>query len=124
MSDLGNREIFSKNLKRLLEQNSITQKELCIALNFKESTFSDWIQAKSYPRIDKIEMMANFFKVQKSDLIEKYDPDRNSLSLEEYVKLNKKLPNIMRVLFRDGGKMTPEREKLVARIIETAIEEK
>jgi len=124
MSDLGNREIFSKNLKRLLEQNSITQKELCIALNFKESTFSDWIQAKSYPRIDKIEMMANFFKVQKSDLIEKYDPGRNGLSLEEYVKLNKKLPNIMRVLFRDGGKMTPEREKLVARIIETAIEEK
>lgn len=124
MSDLGNREIFAKNLKRLLEEKSITQKELCLALNFKESTFSDWMKAKSYPRIDKIEMMANYFNVQKSDLIEKYDPNKTNVPLEEYVKLNKKLPNVMQVLFRDGGKMTPEREKLVARIIETAIEEK
>lgn len=33
-------------------------------------TFSDWINAKTYPRIDKIELMANYFGIEKSDLVE------------------------------------------------------
>ena len=34
------------------------------------STFNDWVKGKKYPRIDKIEMLANFFGILKSDLIE------------------------------------------------------
>lgn len=34
-------------------------------------TFSDWVNAKTYPRIDKIEMMANYFGISKSDLVER-----------------------------------------------------
>lgn len=124
MVDNDSRKIFAENLTRLMRQNQKTQSDLVTDLNIKQTTLSDWINGKNFPRIGKIELLANYFNVQKSDLIEKYDPDRNNVSLEEYVKLNKKLPNVMQVLFRDGGKMTPEREKLVARIIETAIEEK
>ena len=40
-------------------------------MNFKEMTFSDWVNAKTYPRIDKIEKMAQYFGIEKSDLIEK-----------------------------------------------------
>ena len=34
------------------------------------STFSDWVHARTYPRIDKIELMANYFGIEKSDLVE------------------------------------------------------
>lgn len=124
MTDNDSRKIFAENLNRLMQKNQKSQGDIVADLKIKQTTLSDWINGKNFPRIDKIELLANYFGVQKSDLIEKYDPDRTNLPLEEYVKLNKKLPNVMQVLFRDGGKMTPEREKLVARIIETAIEEK
>lgn len=70
MSDLGNKKIMASNIKRLLSISGVSQKELCKTLGFKESTFSDWVNAKTYPRIDKIEMMARYFNVSKADLVE------------------------------------------------------
>ena len=72
MSDLGNRTVFAKNLKYYVNLHGKTQTDICRDLNFKVSTFSDWVNANSYPRIDKIEMMANYFGIQKSDLIEEH----------------------------------------------------
>lgn len=71
MSDLGNKDVMAANLRRLLNYHDKLQKQVCLDLNIKETTFSDWINAKNYPRIDKIEMLANYFGVKKSDLIER-----------------------------------------------------
>ena len=70
MSGLGNKRIMADNIRYYLQLNDISQKDICDALGFKVNTFSDWVNAKTYPRIDKIEMMANYFGIQKSDLIE------------------------------------------------------
>ena len=70
MSDLGNKIIFSKNLKYYLDKSGKDRKEICNALGFKYSTFCEWVSAKKYPRIDKIELLANYFGILKSDLIE------------------------------------------------------
>ena len=70
MSDLGNREIFSNNLKYYMKKNNITQNDLILRFGLSSSTISDWCNGKKYPRIDKIEMLANYFKIEKSDLIE------------------------------------------------------
>ena len=70
MSDLGNKEIFSKNLKYYMELNGKSRLDICSDLDFAYTTFSDWYKGKIYPRIDKIEMIANYFNIKKSDLIE------------------------------------------------------
>lgn len=70
MSDLGNKKIFSQNLQKYMIQNNIDRNEICKALDFKYSTFADWYNGKKYPRIDKIEKIANYFGILKSDLIE------------------------------------------------------
>ena len=70
MSDLGNEEIFSKNLKYYMELNHKTRYDVCKDLDFAYTTFADWYNAKIYPRIDKIELLANYFGIKKSDLIE------------------------------------------------------
>lgn len=70
MSDLGNKEIFSKNLKYYMTINEKTRNDICKDLNFKYTTFTDWYNGNIYPRIDKIEMLANYFRIEKSDLIE------------------------------------------------------
>jgi len=73
MSDLGNKKIFSKNLKYYMELNNKDRNDICKILGFKYSTFSDWYNGNKYPRIDKIEMLANYFNIKKSDLIENHD---------------------------------------------------
>lgn len=70
MSDLGNKEVFSKNLKWYLEQTGKTQKEIADYLHVNPSSVNDWVKAKKYPRIDKIEMLSIYFGIMKSDLIE------------------------------------------------------
>ena len=70
MSNLGNKKVFSENLERLMKENGKSRNDVCQALGFKYSTFSEWATGKKYPRIDKIEMLANYFGVLKSDLIE------------------------------------------------------
>jgi len=73
MSDIGNKEIFAENLKRLMQERDVDRNYLCERLGFKYSTFTDWVNANKYPRIDKIEMLATYFGVPKSTLIERRD---------------------------------------------------
>lgn len=70
MSNIGNREIFSKNLSYYIEISKRDQKEIAKKIGVAPSTFNEWTKGKKYPRIDKIEMLANYFGILKSDLIE------------------------------------------------------
>lgn len=65
-----NKETFSKNLQKYMKAKGVDRNKLCDDLGFKYMTVSDWINKKTYPRIDKIEMLANYFGIEKSDLIE------------------------------------------------------
>lgn len=86
MSDLGNKEIFAKNLKYYMTINNKNRNDICDVLGFKYSTFSDWYNGNKYPRIDKIEMLANYFNIEKSDLIENKEKRKNIIPLEELYK--------------------------------------
>lgn len=70
MSDLGNKEIFAQNLNYYMNINKKTRADVCRDLDIPYSTFTDWCNANIYPRIDKIEILANYFDIKKSDLVE------------------------------------------------------
>ena len=65
-----NKKIMARNIKRLMDKKGVTNQQICEDLGFKYTTFLDWIKAVTYPRIGKIEAMADYFGVLKSDLIE------------------------------------------------------
>ena len=67
---MAHREIFSSNLKRYMDLNGKSRKEICEALGYSYFTFSDWVNGKKMPRMDKVEQLANYFGILKSDLIE------------------------------------------------------
>ena len=67
---IENKEVMARNIKRLMEGKQVKAMDVCRALDIKQPTFSDWINAKTYPRIDKIEKMARYFGVSQSDLVE------------------------------------------------------
>lgn len=70
MNTDSNKEIMAANIKRYMEIKGVTNQQLCDALDFKYTTFMDWIKGVTYPRIGKVEAMANYFGCEKSDLIE------------------------------------------------------
>ena len=70
MKDLGNKSVMAANLGRLMEERNISAKEMSRILNFPYTTVLSWLKGDNYPRIDKIDAMADYFGVLKSDLIE------------------------------------------------------
>ncbi len=70
MSDLGNKEIFAKNLRYYMSKNKKDRNDICRDLKIPYSTLTDWYNGNIYPRIDKIELLANYFNIRKSDLVE------------------------------------------------------
>lgn len=70
MSDLGNKEIFAKNLKFYMELNKKNKNDLARDLDLPYTTITSWYNGEFYPRIDKIQLLANYFDIKKSDLVE------------------------------------------------------
>ena len=79
MSGLGNKEIMANNIQYYMDMYQKTRQDMCDALGVKYTTFSDWVNAKAYPRIDKIELMANYFGISKADLVE----ERNTFTTRD-----------------------------------------
>ena len=65
-----NKEIFANNLSFYMNQKGIDRNTLCADLDLKYTTVRDWLKGITYPRIGKIELLANYFNINKSDLIE------------------------------------------------------
>lgn len=89
MTNLGNKAVIAKNLTYYVNRSGKTQKELSEIVGVATSTFNDWMKGKKYPRIDKIEMLANYFGILKSDLIEDKteSPSPETLELSEGEKM-------------------------------------
>ena len=64
------RKILSENLEQLMKENNITQVELSEAIGVSQSTISNWLKEIKYPRISKIQELANYFNVPKSRITE------------------------------------------------------
>lgn len=121
MNDNRNKEIMARNIKRYMDMKGVTNQQLCDALDFKYTTFMDWIKGVTYPRIGKVEAMANYFGCEKSDLIEEK-------LTEEIKKDNDTLANII-VRMRTDKKffdvvdsiynMDPSKMDAVSQMLET-----
>lgn len=108
MTSIGNKEILAKNLTYYVNRSGRSQKELSEIVGVATSTFNDWMKGKKYPRIDKIEILANYFGILKSDLIEDKPGDQKGssaiiLTEEEQVFLEafRKLPDVQKQGLRD-----------------------
>ncbi len=76
---LWSKEVFAKNLKWYMESKGINQKELAKILGVSAPTVNEWLKSKKYPRIDKIEILANYFGILKSDLIEEKSTEHREM---------------------------------------------
>ena len=120
MSNLGNKLTMSNNLKRYLKINNITRNQLSESLGISYSTISDWINGKAYPRIDKIEMMANYFGIEKSDLVEDKSKQKEKIDIANMVNDLMDNLNSNQALMYSGEPMDEVTKELVRASIEQA----
>lgn len=67
---MDNKNVFASNLQRYMEQNGKTRRDISDALGISYFTVTAWVNGSKYPRMDKVELLANYFGILKSDLIE------------------------------------------------------
>lgn len=105
MSKIGNREVFAKNLSYYLERSGRDQKEIAEVVGVAPSTFNEWVKGKKYPRIDKIEILANYFGILKSDLIEETEDKKDISHTITVTKGEQMLLDLFRLVPEDKQQM-------------------
>lgn len=89
MTELNQRKIFAKNLNKYLDIHQKTQREVADAIGVIPSTFNTWCQGIAIPRMGKVQALADYFNINKSDLIdEKEQQDDTPKIMQFYDKLN------------------------------------
>ena len=70
MQDGKYRAIFSKNLKYYMDLNKKTQNDIIRDLGINKSAISTWCNGTRLPRMDKVDLLARYCGIKRSDLIE------------------------------------------------------
>lgn len=84
MTDIEQKRIFSKNLNNYLSIRNKTQKEVADSIHVSPQTFNTWCQGIALPRMGKVQLLADYFGIEKSDLIE----EKNAEQEQEQISNN------------------------------------
>lgn len=121
------KKIFSRNLNYYMELNGKSQSDLINDLGFNKSAVSTWCNGSRLPRMDKVETLAQYFKINRSDLIEEKSPD--ALTARDNRDIAKDLDRIMEKLQSgesgpasyNGEELDPEAVELFRDELEIAL---
>jgi len=70
MPDTEQQRIFTKNLNRYIDETNKTQAEIAASIGVSAQTFNTWVKGIAIPRMGKIQKLADYFHINKSDLID------------------------------------------------------
>lgn len=84
MSDELQKKIFSKNLNKYISRSGKKQNEIAADIKVIPQTLNSWCTGQAMPRIGKIQLLADYFGINKSDLLEeKEDIDEEGYYLDD-----------------------------------------
>ena len=119
VNNLGNCEIFAKNLRNYLREYNKTQREVAAAIKISKATICDWCNKRAYPRMDMLELLANYFGIEKSDLIEEHDVSSQYFLKKEIREISHQMlddPDSV-ATFRAIQKLSPSDKNMVLALI-------
>ncbi len=65
---------IAKNLKRLAYDNNKTQADMARELGINKQTISSWMNGQRIPRMNKIDLLCEYFNCRRVDILEPYIP--------------------------------------------------
>ena len=114
------RNNLASNLKRLMYENNLSQKEVASATGVSGPTVSAWCNGLKMPRPEMIDRLCVIFDTDRAGLLEKYNyrkkeepetPENTSFSLEDIM------------LAHQIANLDPYRKQLIMHIIDTEPEQ-
>lgn len=78
MTDEERKRIFSKNLVNILNERSKTQIEVAKAIGVSQQTFNTWCRGIALPRMGKVQLLADYFNIKMTELLEDSPGDSES----------------------------------------------
>ena len=118
-SNLGNKKVFADNLRHYIAKTGILQKDVAKVAGVSQGTITDWLSCRSYPRMDKIQILAEYFDIQMSDLVEERSLDNQYYLQKEAKMIAKDMetnPDIL-VMFQKFKKLSDANKALVMAMI-------
>lgn len=119
-SDLCNMQVFAENLKNYLAERKLTQKEVATEIKVSTGVFCDWVNARAYPRMDKLQKLADYFGVEKSDLVEKHSLDNKYYVSGQATQIAKELVNDPQLIliYQSFKKLSPDKQAVILSLLE------
>lgn len=74
--------IFSENLNSYIAKSEKTQLEIAKSIGVSPQTFNTWCKGIAIPRMGKVQALADYFNINKSDLIEDKKLNINTVPIE------------------------------------------
>ncbi len=112
MADEEQKIIFSKNLNKYLSLSNKAQKEVADAIDVSPQTFNTWCQGIALPRMGKVQRLADYFGIGKTDLIDEKPPDpltpRDERDIEKILDQTREQLLSQEGLMFDGQPASPE----------------
>jgi transcriptional regulator with XRE-family HTH domain len=78
---------------------------VALAIGVTPASFNEWISGRKYPRIDKIELLARYFGILKSDLIEDKGTNKSLPQVQTLTEGEALLLELFRQIPEDAQKM-------------------
>ena len=109
MTELEQKRIFSKNLNKLISKSDKKQVDIASDIGVSPQTSNTWVKGIAIPRMNKIQALADYFGVSKSDLVdnkpdEEYYIDPRTAEIAQEIKDSRELS----ALFDVQRGMSPE----------------
>lgn len=118
MSEDLQKKIFAQNLLKYISSSGKSQKEIADAIKVSPQTFNTWCQGIALPRMGKVQLLADYFHISKSDLLDAHQTSSkknpgihfiNSEGQEQTFDINSIIYSIMESV----AKMPPEKQEMV-----------
>lgn len=97
MSEEAQKRIFTKNLNSYIEASGKTQLEIAKSIGVSPQTFNTWCKGIAIPRMGKVQALADYFHINKSDLIE----DKSNSNEEDTYYLNDDARDMAQFLYEN-----------------------
>lgn len=75
-------KIISRNLRRIASDANKTQADIARDLRINKATVSSWMNGTRVPRMDKVDLLASYFNVSRTDIMEEYSTKKRSYYLD------------------------------------------
>ena len=113
MSENELNKIIANNISKQLELRNLTQQDLAEYMKVSQATVSNWCKGIKMPRMSKIDMICEFFSIQRSELLNESESTssltaRDTRDIEKILEQTREQLTSQEGLMFDGDPASPE----------------